>query len=196
MLQNSSPAGRTGPPPVRSTTVRRGTHAALSYSTADELRAIVGPYIAAGLEHGDRCVYILGDRSLVELVDGLDRAGIDVPKHSANGSLQIMRAQQVYLGPGRFHPGAVEEMVRGSLRSALGEGFLGLRAAGEMGWALSGTPLAELVDYELRIDRTLFIDRRLTGLCLYDDRRFGWEALAAIQAAHAGVLPPSRENGY
>lgn len=168
----------------------------MAYSTADELRSIVAPFIAAGLDEGDRCVYILGDRSLVELVDGLDRAGIDVPKHAADGSLQILRAPQVYLGGGGFDPAAVVEQVRSTLRRSLAEGFLGLRAAGEMGWALSGTPMAELVEYELRIDRTLFMDRRLTGLCVYDDRRFGREVLAAIRAAHAGIAPVARQNGF
>lgn len=195
MLQNTSPIGRPALPPVRSSLIRRGSHSAMTYSSADELRSIVGPYVAAGLEHGDRCVYILGDRSLIELVDGLDRAGIDVPKHAADGSLQIMRAQQVYLGTGRFDPAALADLVQSILGRALREGFQGLRAAGEMGWALSGTPFAELVEYELRLDRTLFLDRRLTGLCLYDDRRFGWEALAAIRAAHAGVPPTSPGNG-
>lgn len=187
MLQNSPPAkGRV--PGQAPGEVRRGSHAALAYSSADELRSVVGPYIAAGLDHGDKCVYILGDRSLVELVDGLDRSGIDVPKHAARGSLQILRAQHVYLASGRFDQDAVIENVRCALSRALAEGFPGLRAAGEMGWALADTPISDLIEYERRIDRTLYTGTRLTGLCLYDERRFGWETLAALGATHAALI--------
>lgn len=199
MLQKRDYQQRQSRPPLGSNAeeVRRGSHASFAYSTVDELRPMVARYVATGLDHGERCIYMLGDRNVIELVDWLDEGGIDVPKHAADGSLQILRAKQVYLRDGGFDPRAVIETVRAAVQRAMHDGFSGLRAAGDMTWALGGTPLARLIDYEREVDRTLFTDRRLTGLCLYDDRRFGWEQIAALNAVHRMVVrPPSRDGGH
>lgn len=168
--------------------VRPGTHAVLRYAGTAELRAAVARYIAAGLDHGERCIYVLGDRTLIELVDALDEGGVDVPQHAADGSLQIMRAQQVYGPSGSFDAQRTIDSFRKALHRALAEGFVGLRAAAEMSWALDGnTSMRELEAYEREVDR-IFVDGRYTRLCMYDAQRFGSAAAGAIERAHPAVL--------
>lgn len=189
MLQQGTRADRrvaSGPREVDQ--VARGTHAFMRYSRAAEMRGAVARYIAAGLDHGERCIYVLGDRSLIEVVDALDSGGVDVPQHAADGSLQIIRAQQVYTPAGSFDAQRTVGSFRRALRRALDEGYAGLRAAAEMSWALGGVATArQLEDYEREIDR-IFIDGRYTGLCMYDAQRFGPAALQGIERAHASVL--------
>jgi len=55
-----------------------------------------------GLDHGERGIYLLGDRPLIEVVDALDAGGVDVPQHAADGSLQILRAQRLCTRSGSF----------------------------------------------------------------------------------------------
>lgn len=190
MLQQGTRAGDrpTGRPhDVRA--VERGTHAVLRYSSAMQLRTAVVRYIAAGLEHGERCIYVLNDRSLIEVVDALDAGGIDVPQHAADGSLQILRASHVYTPTGAFDPRETLGRVRSSIRRALDDGYVGLRAAAEMGWAIaSKTPVSVLAEYEREVDRTMFQGGRFTGLCLYDEKAFPPADLAELERPHTGAL--------
>lgn len=191
MLQQGLRSQRTpGRRPREVRAVERGTHAVLRYTGVTELRTAVVRYIAAGLEHGERCIYVLNDRSLVELVDTLDAGGIDVPQHAADGSLQILRASQMYMPSGAFDLRATLARVKASTRRAVDEGYVGLRAAAEMGWAVtSKTPLAVLAEYEREAGRTLF-DGRFTGLCMYDSRTFGAAEMAELEGPHASALRP------
>lgn len=182
---NGKPGG--GPRAVRA--VERGTHAVLRYSGATELRVAVVGYIAAGLEHGERCIYVLNDRSLIEIVDALDAGGIDVPQHAADGSLQIVRASHVYTPSGAFDLPATLARIQRSMRRALDDGYVGLRAAAEMGWAItSKTPVSLLAEYEREVDRTMFQGGRFTGLCMYDAHAFRAADLAELERPHAGSL--------
>jgi hypothetical protein len=163
------------------------------YSRTEELNAIVARYLTDGLDHGERCVYILGDRSLIEVVDALDRAGIDVPRRAAEGSFQMLRAQQVYLESGTFDARSTIARVQDAVERARADGFAALRAVGEMGWALAGTPLSSLVDYERELDRSLrhlFAGETLSGLCAYDAHRFAPSSIRALTLAHRVAIRP------
>lgn len=167
-------------------------HTALVYRTAEELRSAVAAYFRAGIAAGERCVYILSDSTLIEILDALDEEGVDVPGEASRGSFRIMRAEQIYLRSGSFDADRTIDLVRAALNDALADGHSGLRAAGEMAWALeSGTSLAALVDYEKRLNTTVFPGGRLTGLCLYDARRFDAASIRAIELAHPLCLRDS-----
>jgi hypothetical protein len=190
MLQQGTRAGgRPSGAPREVRAVERGTHAVLRYSSAAELRTAVVRYFAAGLEHGERCIYVLNDRSLIEVVDGLDAGGIDVPQHAADGSLQIVRASHVYTPTGAFDLRAALARFHACARRAIDDGYVGLRAAAEMGWAItSRTPVSALAEYEREVDRTMFQGGRFTGLCMYDAQAFGPADLAEIERAHPSAL--------
>lgn len=165
-------------------------HASLVYGTAPEQRLAIAAYVRAGLDRGERCVYILSDSALIEVVDALDEGGVDVPVEAARGSFRMLRAQQIYLRAGTFDASATIELIGAAVKDALADGYTGLRAAGEMEWVLgAGASLAALVSYEERLNTTVFAAGRLTGLCLYDSRRFRPDWLQAIERAHPRRLP-------
>lgn len=169
-------------------------HTALVYRTAEELRSAIAAYFRAGIAAGERCVYILSDSTLIEILDALDEGGVDVPGEAARGSFRMMRAEQIYLRSGSFDPDKTIDLVREAVNDSLADGHSGLRAAGEMGWALdSGASLAALVDYEERLNPTVFSGGRLTGLCLYDARRFNAASIRAIEPAHPLCLGGSAD---
>lgn len=174
--------------------LRRGSHACLVHSDREELNAAVVTYVAEGLDQGERCLYILSERSLIEVVDVLGSGGIDVPQRAAEGSLQIFRAQQLYLVDGVFDGGATIVLLARAVDRARADGFVGLRAVGEMGWARAASATAALLAYERRLDRELrsrYDARELSGLCVYDTRLFDPTTVRAVVAAHRVVVAPS-----
>lgn len=165
------------------------------YSCPAEQLAAAAAYIAGGLDAGERCLYVLTDRSLVEVVDALHDAGIDVPRHAAMGSLQILRAEQTYLRSGAFEPEVMIDLLRARVTAARVDGYVAVRAAGEMGWALDPrVRLADVQHYEERLNRTVFAEGRLTGLCLYDVRRLDRDTLRALASAHPVIMPAGRAS--
>ena len=165
---------------------RPGTHDVLTYASRQEVRAPVVTYLAAGLGRGERCLYILGDRSLIELVDGLDQGGIDAARRGADGSLQILRAQQVYLPGGSFEPRAALQQIHSARRRALRDGYAGLRMAAEMGWALASTPAPSvLLAYEEELERRVLVEGRFTALCLYDLGQLASDTANVLAEVHA-----------
>ena len=154
------------------------------YSTDDECRDLLTGYVRAGVRPGQRvAVFLDADdadlaRHLIasapdaepgQLVVTLYGAGCDGPAGPAGGQ--------------RLRDGRAAGRDR-----AYADGRRGLFVAGKMTWALrAGFDTDELLRYESAVNR-FFGDGRIAGLCLYDRRRFGKEALAAIGAVHPGPL--------
>ena len=67
---------------------------------------------------------------------------------------------------------------------ALADGYAALRVTGDMSWALRGIPgVNQLIQYEARLN-TFFPGSRCLGLCQYDRRHFGDEALLDVLRTH------------
>lgn len=167
----------------------RHEHACLLSSGREASLAEAAAFIRAGLERGERCMFILSESSLVEVVDALDRCGIDVPARAADGALMIVRAQQLYLRTRPFRPEAVIELVTLAIAEARRAGYAGLRAAGEMGWASSRDVGPDaLLRYERGLNETVFRGGRVTGLCLFDTDVVGDDLARDLAEAHPIVF--------
>ena len=173
--------------------VPKGRHASLIYSTREEPRGVVSRFVAAGLAQSERCLYLLNDRSLIELVDSLYEVGIDVGVASADGALRILRAQQVYIGSRGFEPRLAASLLETAAMQAITDGYSGLRAAVDMDW-LGRDSASRVLDYERTLERGRSVaaaaGRRFTALCLYDARRSDPDLLNAVRAVHSVVLGP------
>ena len=58
--------------------LKQGDHVCLIYENAAEQIAVAVPYIKEGLARNERCIYIVDDRSVEEMVPALSAAGVDV----------------------------------------------------------------------------------------------------------------------
>jgi hypothetical protein len=63
--------------------LRHGDHACSFYASAAEQEAQVISFMKEGLACGERCVYVVDDRTADEIVTGLTRAGVDVSHEQA-----------------------------------------------------------------------------------------------------------------
>jgi chemotaxis family two-component system sensor kinase Cph1 len=167
--------------------LKSGDHACLFYTSPEEQFATVLPYIKAGLEQNEKCLYIVDDNHVVFVLEAMDKAGIDIAAALASRAFVINSKHQTYYKGGIFRPDEMIGAFKNSVQDALSEGYRGLRATGEMTWALSDPKaLSQLIDYETNLDK--YFPSQLIGLCQYNQNRFSKESVPGILQTHRVVI--------
>ncbi|MFT3781798.1 MAG: MEDS domain-containing protein [Nibricoccus sp.] len=177
--------------PVRK--IKRGDHAAFFFQTKEEQLATVVPFIAIGLERNDQCLYIADANSPDEICQRLQEFGVDVDGAKKRGALSVVTKHETYLRHGVFEPTKMIVDLCGAVDGALGSGFAGLRAAGELSWALDlPSALAQMVTYEEELEAHFY--SRFTALCQYDASRFPMHLVDRMKRLHPVVLCDGKLN--
>jgi PAS domain-containing protein len=166
-----------------------GDHACSFYNSAAEQEALVISFMKEGLARGERCVYVVDDRTVEELTTGLNRAGVDVSREQGRGALQfISRAQ--WRNPGEFEVAAMAEGVRRLVNEALAPGWPGLWIAVEMTWALIPDIRPDrLAEWEA-FWNTLLTDMPVVLLCQYNRLRIPPAAIYLELKTHPLIMTP------
>ncbi|WP_426504171.1 MEDS domain-containing protein [Dactylosporangium sp. McL0621] len=167
-----------------------GKHVTLAYSSDDEIRGLLADFAQRAVTAGHRVVVFLdtesGDlaRELAEGVTGAVTGQFTTVRFSTGQTGAPLGA---FGGP-VFGVADMLDLLTRLADETLGGGWPAVSVAGQMTWTdrPAWTP-TDLFAYEHEVDR-LFGDPRVTGLCLYDRRRFGKELLARIGAVHPGPL--------
>ncbi|HEY2705162.1 MAG TPA: MEDS domain-containing protein [Candidatus Dormibacteraeota bacterium] len=167
--------------------LKPGDHICAFYRGPAGRDEILTPYIAQGLQDGDKCICFLdvADRTEVK-----DRLQASLPESDrVPGQLEVLDYQETYLREGRFNQEEWFEFLDRSVSGAIsGEGYTVARAAGEMAWALRNTPgVEELCSYEAMVN--WFAPRYPQILmCFYDLDRFSGEIVVDVLKTHPKVL--------
>jgi anti-anti-sigma factor len=165
--------------------VSGGDHVCCAFGSEVSQQALVGRFARDALVRGERLLY-MADVSDEATVRGfLDVAAVDSERWLASGQLRICPAGDVYGGDRGFDPERQIARFEAEKRQARADGFTGLAAMAEMGWALADSGLWDsVVAYEREVSR-IFAGPDLRGICLYDQRLFAPDALDEAIAAHA-----------
>ena len=164
------------------------THYCGFYDSEEDRRQLSIMFVHEGVGTGEKVIYIVNSTPVVELKQSLAAGGIDVEALTARGQLVILTAQDAYLRNGEFDPEQMIDRLRAETQQALAEGYPGLRATGEMTWALAGEPGSErLIEYESMLN-TFFPGSKFRAICQYDRRRFDSELLLDVLYTHPQVL--------
>ncbi|HLZ29420.1 MAG TPA: MEDS domain-containing protein [Chloroflexota bacterium] len=157
-----------------------GAHLCPIYrNPADKLR-IVAPYLHAGVERGEKCLYIADAAN----VERLRAHGLVSDADLARGVLDILTARDAYVRNGRFDPNLMLEFWAERLAAAQAAGFAGLRVIGETSWALGPDIGSErLIEYEARLNEFLPATG-IRALCLYDWTRWEPRILRDVLRTH------------
>lgn len=167
--------------------LRAGDHAALFYKTRAEQFSVMVPFIAIGLKRQERCIYIADDNSVAMVISELEKGGVDVDGAQKSGALTISTKHHTYLQHGIFEPEKMTAGLAEEVKESLRLGYKGLRATGEMTWALTlPSALAQLSDYELKLHKAF--PRQLTGMCQYNERGFSEKVIADMIRIHPVVV--------
>jgi hypothetical protein len=138
-------------------------HDCLFYRDRAELLDLLVPYLRAGIERGERLVWILAD-GLPER-EARRALGAATPAYEAfvrSGGLEIYARDEWYDRP----LDKVLEHWLAKERQALAEGFSGLRLTGDGSWVQGPDLLKEGLEYERRAG-AVFAGRAITALCTY-----------------------------
>ena len=164
-----------------------GDHIAFFYRDDAEQLQVIMPYVKHGLESNQRCLYIAEDNNVSSILCNLQEAGVNVEEQQSRGALVVRTKGETYLRHGVFEPGRMIAELKEEVRKSLSMGFAGLRATGEMTWALDlPSALCCVLDYELRISADY--PSEFMALCQYDETRFARTTVDAMAEIHPVVI--------
>ncbi|MBC7290362.1 MAG: MEDS domain-containing protein [Actinotalea sp.] len=156
-------------------------HLCWVFDDADDFHRRVSSYLAEGIEQGLAAVWV-GTGSHDDLAAEL--VGLDVPGLERSGALSILALPVDRPPDGPADPLEQAAFWEDWTRRATGEGFRGLRAAGDStDWV--GTPgeQATHLAYEAALDH---VTQRvpMSAMCAFDRSRLGREVAAAFAELH------------
>jgi PAS domain S-box-containing protein len=175
----------TGIDPVGS--VSWGTHFCIFYQTKADLRDILVPYLKAGLENNEFCMWVTSEPlpvrdakgSLQEVVKNLD-------EYIENEQMEILDYTQWYTKSGKFEADKVLQGWIEKENQALERGFAGFRLAGNTSW-LENEAWRAFADYEGTIDRVIG-NYRIIAACTYSLDRCGASEIIDVVCGHRFAL--------
>lgn len=185
-----------------------GAHICVFYDSKDDLLDAVVPFISAGLEDNEFCLWAVSAPLTEEDArNALRRAVPAFDAHLARGSLEILAGQEWYLKGDEFD---LERIVSGwhdKLTLAQARGYDGVRASGNAFWldtkhwndfrdyeseltqALAGLPMLLLCTYPLPASRAAdVLDIAHAHQRALARRRGGWETIE-LGAAQTEIDP-------
>jgi hypothetical protein len=172
--------------------LKPGDHTCAFYRGEAGRDAILGPYIAKGLDEGDKCICILDVEDVAERNKVMDRLQANEPhiRHVREGQLEVLDFTETYIRNGRFLQDEWFEMLDERVSSVFNEqGYKVARVVGDAAWALIKTcpGVDELCTYEAKVN--WFAPRYpQILLCLYDLERFSGDLVVDVLMTHPKVL--------
>jgi signal transduction histidine kinase len=169
-----------------------GTHLCLFYEQQADLVDVVVPYLAAGLNANELCVWMPSNPAAEEEVrSGLKARVPDLDERLASGQLEFSSGEGWYRSGGVFDVDAVMARWEEADERAHTRGFAGLRASGDLGWA-KDDDRARLLDYEMRLHEFMH-GRRMMILCTYPLE--GSRAVEVLDLAQRHHVVMARRRG-
>ncbi|HVC09343.1 MAG TPA: MEDS domain-containing protein [Elusimicrobiota bacterium] len=160
-----------------------GDHCCLFFTSPEEQSRITAPFLAIGLERGERCVFVGNDPSIEAVRGGLKSFGVNIEDQEKKNRL-ILTSNHDYLEDGHWRTEKMLGFLQKAYDGALAEDFTALRAAGDVSWQVGPhKEYQDLVYYEALLD-LFFIGKRMVGMCQYPKDTCPAETLAGILNTH------------
>lgn len=121
------------------------------------------------------------------LLDCLRKSVLNIEDYLASGQLEILPPNDFYMRGGAFNPDRTINLLKTSTECALRDGYSALRVFGETTWALRGTSVSQLIEYEIKVNEFLQ-GNKCMGICQYDRRLFDPALLLDVLAVHPNII--------
>jgi signal transduction histidine kinase len=143
-----------------------GTHVCHFYHTKEDLIDILVPYLKAGLENHELCVWVTSEPLCAqEAEEALAKSVSGLEEYVRSGQIEIISAGEWYLKEGAFDPRRVLKGWVNKHNKALDNGYEGIRVTGNTSW-LEKRFWKDFMDYEKEINETIH-QYRIIVLCSY-----------------------------
>jgi hypothetical protein len=167
-------------------------HICAFFDSAEEQNEVLMPFLKEGIDEGEQVVTILDSATHDDHALRLEAAGISVAAAKAREQLRVLSTEATYTMGNVFVADRMYDMLASTLRDAESTKFKGIRAMGDMAWALRNCPGTEdLLIYEARVNQVA-PQHDCTLLCAYDINRFSGRVVADILATHSHVVMGGR----
>ncbi|MBA7573378.1 hypothetical protein ES708_15174 [subsurface metagenome] len=174
-------------------------HLCQIYATQEEWSAAVSTFLITGLRQGEKCFYVVDTHTADQVRALLHGQGADVTTAEASGQLVILHETEAYARGGFFDPDQMISFGITSIETAIAEGYHATRGAGEMSWVLRGHPGSNrFIEYEAKLNRDLYPNYPITGLCQYERQQFGLPLLLDVICTHPTIMVGTKiyDNPY
>ncbi|WP_052401264.1 sensor histidine kinase [Muricoccus aerilatus] len=148
-----------------------GTHFCQFYETAGDLAETLVPYFKAGLDAGERCMWVTAEPLRAgDATDALRAAVPDLDRRIARGDIEIIDYDRWYgMLSGKAGADAVLEGWLRREAEALERGYPGLRVTGNTHF-VEAQDWESFAEYEGKVN-ACFCDHRIVTICSYCTRR-------------------------
>ncbi|HET8669805.1 MAG TPA: MEDS domain-containing protein [Candidatus Saccharimonadales bacterium] len=164
-----------------------GEHLCAFFYTKTDLLNLVVPYIKAGLEDNEFCLWITEENMEEEAMDALQRVLPDAPRYVSRKQLEILPASKWYLTAGVFDAGKSFTNWAARGRAAEANGFVGARTTGNPFWLESEEDWHQFLMYEQAVHQAIET-QRVISLCTYPAAICSAKDMIGTFASHHAIL--------
>jgi hypothetical protein len=141
------------------------------------------------LNQGYRCMFLDSAPMVLGMRSHLAAAGVDTISEVANGRLVMSSERNYLIGGRRFDVDRMLQALAGAVQGALGGGFEGLWASGNIGWELGPErDFSQLLEYEWQLDGFIRENPGLQGICQYHRDTLPREAVVDGVLSHSSLV--------
>jgi two-component system, LuxR family, sensor kinase FixL len=173
-----------------------GAHLCMFYRDPLELLDAVTPFIAAGLEDGEYCMWItappVSDEEAVHALKDILPATQDYLEH---GQLEIVPYNAWYLRGEEFDHQQVIERWVSRADHAQRMGFAGIRITGNPIWLNSPEQWAQFGQYEQQVHESIK-HQQIIALCTYASAQCDTNNMAQVLDTHGYTLHRTLERTW
>ena len=165
-----------------------GEHLCVFYNGKQELLKLVVPFMAAGLQDNEFCMWITG--GLVTQTDAIQALESVLPQtqqYILEKRLEILSYDDWYLPSGVFNAEIVLHGWASKARYAEAKGFAGMRVTGNPFWLCSEEEWTQFGAYEKKVESAIQSERML-ALCTYPVEQYPHVHMAQTLSTHGSTL--------
>lgn len=149
-----------------------GDHVVGIYQNNEELYSLLVPFIKAGLENHQKCIYVLAKETQEYVKDIFNLQGFDLSEHVANQSLVFLKEEDVYYPDGQFNANNVINLITHIAKSSKEEGYFGIRMTGNANWIYQNDlDRSDFLKYESLVNKAIQ-ENGIIALCQYEKSKF------------------------
>ncbi|MBE3089651.1 MAG: MEDS domain-containing protein [Actinobacteria bacterium] len=164
--------------------IELGDHLYSVYNDFEVQISYIVPYMDIGLKKNHKCIYITDENSIESIINAFRTKGTNLSAYLEKGQFVFLTGSDIYLKDGYFDPGRMISLLKSTEKTALKEGFDGIRVTSEMTWILSKLPGTErFMEYENKLNE-FYPGSKVTGICQYSESRFDKKILIKVIEAH------------
>lgn len=169
-----------------------GTHICLFYETELDLLEANAAYFEAGLNANEHCIWALTDPvDLESTTEVLRRTIPDIDGRLKSGQIRLVSGTDWYFRGGEFDLGRLTGGWTEKVRTALAQGFAGMRLSANAFW-VGTSHWKDFLEYEHQLNRSIE-GKKMIVLCTYSLSKSRTVDLLDVARVHQFTL--ARRNG-